>query len=106
MHMAAGRGELEDIDKGSQSSDSDSSDSEALTIAMIPIADALNASSGLNNARLFSMDEINRIEQAGNRASVPSYTMSAVTSIKAGTQIVSGSGSDILILVQYLQRAS
>lgn len=59
--------------------DSVSSSDMEDTVAMIPIADALNAASGCNNARLFNTDD-----------GASEYTMTTVGKINAGDQIVGG----------------
>jgi SET domain-containing protein 6 len=64
------------------STDSDDEEEDEDMVAMIPIADALNAASGFNNARLFSPDEQDSDDAEG-------YTMAAVTDIGSGSQIVS-----------------
>jgi SET domain-containing protein 6 len=66
--------------KGTSTNSEDEEDEDM--VAMIPIADALNAASGFNNARLFSPDEQDSDDAEG-------YTMAAVTDIGSGCQIVS-----------------
>jgi hypothetical protein len=52
-------------------------------VAMIPIADTLNAASGCNNARLYSPEEMTQTDTAKI-----GYTMVSIKSIAAHAQIV------------------
>lgn len=88
-------------DAASDASTTTNDESEDLVVAMIPIADALNAATGMNNARLFNDDELNVTGEGGDARSA-GYTMKAIELITAESQIVRLDQYPLLMPVQHL----
>ncbi|ORY22965.1 hypothetical protein BCR39DRAFT_487517, partial [Naematelia encephala] len=74
----------DDDDEDDDDDDDDDDEEDANEVAMIPMADMLNAVTGLDNARLFSHEEATAQSVVKGKG----YTMISTSAIKAGEQIL------------------